>query len=179
MSLPLDIGDTLIDKDKSSLYLYYLTRAFHREELRTLHHKKTELAIKRLKKLSTKNIHKHLDELHRTMKEALAREWHIQHRQEHQADVHQDLKHKIGKLEHKLTRYLTSQEARKRRIQALEEKIKHKFDSKQDRLKQLKTDYRKLLALYTAAKKAKTDKNRLLTLARRLDHIKQRIASLE
>ncbi len=179
MSLPLDTGDQLIDRTKSAMYLYYLARAMHRVDGRELARKKVELSIKQLKKISTKDLHSHIEELEGHITEAIHREKQIQGHQKGEESVHGELTHKIVKLEKKLGRYLETQEERKTRIQELENKIKSKFESKKERIEIFKKDLQKLLKLYHGAKRAKASKEQLLSIARRMEQVKCRIAVLK
>lgn len=178
MSLPLDIGDQLIDRSKSSQFLYYIARATHKHAQREIARKKVQLSIKQLKKISTKNLHKHLEELEGHVTEAIHREKQIQAHQTGEESVHHELKHKITNLEHKLGKYLETQEQRKTRIMELEEKIKHKFQTKKEKTKQLREDLNKLIKLYQSAKKAKVDNQKLITIAKRIEQVKTRISLL-
>ncbi len=176
MSLPLDLDDMLVDRTKSGLYFYYLAKATHRQIQREIAHKKVELSIKQLKKLSTKDLQKNLEELQGHIVEAMHREKQIQTHQKGEEAVHGELKHKITELEHKLTRYLETQEARKTRIQELEERIKQKFETKKEKITLLKEDLKKLMKLYAATRKTKADKTKLLKIAQRIEQIRTKIA---
>jgi len=178
MSLPLDLNDQLIDRSKSSLYLYYLARATHRVMQREIAHKKVELSIKQLKKLSTKELHGHLEQLEGHIAEAIHREKQIQGQQKGEDAVHGELKHKITRLESKLTRYLESQESRKKRIQELEEKIRNKFSTKREKIQAVKEDLKRMVKLCQQAKKAKVPATRLLRIAKRIEQARNRISLL-
>lgn len=178
MSLPLDVGDLLIDRSKSPLYLYYLARATHKVMQREISRKKVELSIKQLKKLSTKDIHGHIEELEGHIVEAIQREKQIQGHQKGEEGVHGELKHKIVRLESKLTRYLDTQEARKKRILELEEKVKQKFETKRERIVALREDLKKLMKLYKEAKKTKANKQKLLRIAKRMEQLKAKVSVL-
>lgn len=179
MSLPLDIDDMLVDRTKSGLYLYYLAKAMHRSIQRDIAHKKVQLSIQQLKKISTKDLQKNLDELQGHVLEALQKEKQIQTHQKGEEGVHGELKHKITELEHKLTRYLETQEARKKRIQELEERIKQKFETKREKITVLKEDLSKLMKLYRATRKTKADKTKLLKIAQRMEQIRTKIAMVK
>ena len=179
MSLPLDVGDELIDRTKSSLYLYYVARATHRMMQRQIMQKKVELSIKQLKKLSTKDLHGHIEQLEGHIVEALQKENQIQAHQKGEESVHHELTHKITKLESKLTKYLDTQEARKNRIQELEDKIKSKFATKREKIVALSADLKKLMKLYHEAKKAKSAKPKLFKIAQRMEQIKNKISLLK
>ncbi len=179
MSLPLDTGDQLVDRTKSALYLYYLARATHKVMQREIAHRKVELSIKQLKKLSTKDLHGHIEELEGHIVEAISKEKQIQAHQQGEESVHGELKHKIVKLESKLGRYLDTQDARKKRVDELEQKIKSKFESKKEKITALKQDFNKLMKLYSKARKAKASKEQLLGLARRIENVKAKISVLK
>jgi DNA repair exonuclease SbcCD ATPase subunit len=179
MSLPLDLGDQLVDRTKSSLYLYYLARATHRVMQREISRKKVELSIKQLKKLSTKDLHGHIEQLQGHIQEAIHREKQIQAHQEGEESIHGELTHKITRLETKLGRYLQTQEARKKRVEELEEKIRNKFETKREKTQNLREDLKRLLKLYKEAKKHKTSKQQLLRLAQRMDQVRNKISLLK
>jgi len=178
MSIPLDLGDELIDKGKSSLMLYYLAKATQKQIQREIAHRKVELSIKQLKKISTKNLHKHIDELQGHVAEAIHREKEIQTRQKSEEEVHHDLKQKIGRLETKLGRYMDTQEQRKQRIQELEDKIKQKFQTKKEKIKLLKEDLMRLQKILQTARKTKGDRARLNLIEERIRQIKEKISIL-
>src|SRR5204862_471483 len=107
------------------------------------------------------------------------REREIQAHQKGEEYVHTELKHKIASLDTKLGKYLTSQELRKKRIAELENKIQHKFTTKQEKIKTLNTDVGRLLKLYKLLKKDnKHTPSQLLRVARRIAQLKEKIRLL-
>lgn len=174
----LEVNGKLLDRTKIGIHFYYLVKATHRLQRRDLARRKTELAIKQLKKLSTKELHQHIDELATHMDELIKREKHIKQHQTTEEGVHNTLKTKLHKLDKKLTGYLKTQEQRKKRVQELEEKIKKKFETKQERIKTLKQDYKRLRELYKKAKHDKKPTERLTRIKERMDTVKSRIALL-
>jgi len=179
MSLPLDVDDQLIDRTKSSMFLYYVARATHRVMKRDVMRKKVALSIKQLKKISTKELRKHVDALEMHITEAIHREKQIQGHQKSEESVHGELKHKITKLESKLGKYLDTQEARKKRMEEIEQKIKEKFATKREKINMLKEDYKKLQKLYNHAKKAKAPKRKLQRMKNRMITLKTKITFLK
>jgi len=113
-----------------------------------------------------------------TRLKAIHREKQIQGHQQGEESVHHELTHKIGRLETKLSRYLQTQEARKGRIQELEDKIRSKFETKREKITALKEDLQKLMKLYNATKKAKAPKTHLLRVAKRIEQVKNKISLL-
>lgn len=179
MSFPLDIGDDLIDRGKSALFLTYLGRSARKQAEREFAHKKVQLALNQLRKLSTKNLHKHLDDLEIHLKDAIAREKAIQTNQRSEEDFHRDLKTRISHLEKKLERYLETQKQRQERIERIEHKVKSHFQTKKERINELKKHYFNLQKLLRTAKKDKHDKRKIGTIERRIGLIKARIIALK
>lgn len=175
MNLPLDTGEELIDRGKSTLYLYYLAKATQRQLQRDIAHRKVELSIKQLKKISTKALQKNIDELEAHVSEAMSREKELRGFQKEEEKEHTGLKNKITRLEGKLDRYLETQEARKKRMQELEDKITHKFETKKQRIAGLREDLKRAVKLYQSAKKAKADKTKLQKAEKRIRELMTRI----
>lgn len=175
----LHVGDLSIDRIKSGLFLYYLVRAHERAKNRDLRHRKTELAIKKLGRLNTPLILKHIDRLSGNLQEALTREQEIQAHQKSEEGVHTILKHRITSLEHKLARYLDTHEQRKKRIQELEHKITTKFQTKREMIAHLREDLKKLTKLYHQLKKDKKHSTEdLLRVARKIQALQDKIRLL-
>ena len=175
MSKHLDVGDLLIDRDKASLYLYYFARATGNVLKREFARRKVEVAIKQLKKLSTKELSGHVDALEVHIREALQHERAIQGQQNAEESTHRSLNSRIHVLDQKLDRYLKTQEARASRVKELEEKIADKFKSSRLKQTELKEQYHQLLVLYNAAKSTNVDKKKLLQIAKRLEQVKKRL----
>ena len=175
----LEIDDQLIDRAKSGFYLYYLARAANKQNQRELMRRKVELSVKQLKKLNTEKLGKNVKEIDSHIEEAVMRERQIQTHQKGEELVHTELKHKITSLEHKLGRYLETQETRKKRIEQIEQKIKHKFATKKEKTAVLRADVQRLIKLYRSIKKErKHAPEELLRVGKRILRLKERIATL-
>ena len=179
MSLPLDVGDDLIDRGKSALFLTYLARSANKQAQREISRKKVQIALHQLRKLSTKNLHKHLDELEIHLKEAIEREKAIQSNQKNEDGIHHGLKGRIVNLENKLHRYLETQKQRQERIDQIEHKVKSHFQTKKEKIKDLKKHYSNLQKLLRTAKKDKHDKRKIGAIERRIGVLKARIIALK
>ena len=179
MSLPFDTGDELLDRQKSGLYLYYIARATRRVKKREIAHRKVEMAINQLKKLSTRDLHKHIDELQMHVKEAVHSEKQILGNQKEEEGVHAALQKKMHVLDKKLSKYLHSQDARKKRIMELEQKVKVQFTSKRDKIKALQEDVKRLSKLYNKAKKSRQHKKAdLVKIKNRISALRDQITIL-
>lgn len=179
MSLPLDVGDELVDRGKSALFLTYLARSARKQAEREISRKKVQIALQQLRKLSTKNLHKHLDELEINLREAIEREKAIQSTQKSEDSLHYGLKGRIVNLENKLHKYLETQKQRKERIDEIEHRVKSHFQTKKERINDLKKHYSNLQKLLRTAKKDKHDKRKINTIERRIGAIKARIMVLK
>ena len=172
-------NDRTIDRVKSGLFLYYLARAHQRLSNREVRHRKTELAVKRLNRIDTPVLRKHIDGLRGHLDEALTREKHIQDHQKSEESVHHTLKHKVTQLESKLGRYLDSQEVRKKRIEQLEKKIQHRFQTKKETIGHLRADIQRMTKLYHQLKKDKKHSSSdLLRVARKIQQLQDRVRLL-
>ncbi len=173
----LQLGDQFVDRAKSVLYLHYLAKASEKRTERDIARRKLELSLQQLKKLSTKELHKHIDVLQGHILEAIHREKNIQSSQDDEDTAHKDLSHKIGNLEHKLGKYLETQKERKKRVEQIERKIHQRMNNKRQLLKELKQDYNKLMTLYKKAKK--TNKALLPKISQRIKDVKSRISAMK
>lgn len=131
--IPLDVGDQLVDREKSKIFLHYLASATKKMQERELRHRKTELAVHQLKKLDTEHLDKELGTIEDHLQKALRQEKMLLDHQKKEGHANDELQHKIKKLEHKLTRYVQTEHARKRRIRELELKIKTAHTHKNER----------------------------------------------
>lgn len=172
----LDLPDQRVDRTKSSVFLYYLARAASKLEHRDVAHKKVKLAINQLKQINDKRLSQHVEELEGHIAEAIAHEKRIKAHQQGEEGVHAELTHKITKLEHKLGRYLDTQEERKKRVDELERKIKEKFETKRKTMVDLKKDIERLTKLYKELKKDKKHSTSdLLRVASKIAALKEAI----
>lgn len=176
--IPLEVNDTFIDRTKSAMYLYYLTNAYLRSERRDLTKKKVQITLGKLKKLGTKAVQRHLDELESHVGIALGQTSMLSTHQREEDKFHTALKHRINALEDKFGKYLSSQEARKARIKELEEKIKHRFHTKKEQIAHLKKDYSRIFKLYLDAKRGASEEQRE-KLNQRLELIRAKIIALQ
>ncbi|PIN75471.1 hypothetical protein COV18_02870, partial [Candidatus Woesearchaeota archaeon CG10_big_fil_rev_8_21_14_0_10_37_12] len=164
--------------DKSKLFLHYIARAAERVMNREIARRKVELSINQLKKLSTKNLQKQIEDLEGQIDDVVDREKAILGTQSSEEKTHTVLKKKIGNLEGKLGRYLETQEQRKARIKELEEKIKDKFETKKEKIAKLKDDYQNLQKLHQAVKSSKAPKEKLERVQKRMNELRAKIKML-
>ena len=95
---PLDVGDDLVDREKSRLLLHYLARATQKLREREYH----------------KRVHQESDGI----------EGHLSRALQSERPHHEVIHGKIKNLEHKLVRYVQTKHARKRRVRELELKVR-------------------------------------------------------
>jgi chromosome segregation ATPase len=153
------------DPIKSRLILHYLANASKKCQQRAFNRKKLEIKLKQLKKISTGDIQKHLDELEESIADTIKIEKKIVKAHRDEDTFHRELKDKITALEKKLSKYIDVREVRDQRIERIEDKIKQKQKTKKEFIQDAKESVVRLEKLYTAAKKdkkhKKTDLNRI------------------
>ena len=94
--------------------------------------------------------------------------------------MHIELTHKITKLEHKLGRYLDTQDERKKRVDELERKIKEKFETKRKTVVDSKKDIERLTKLYKEIKKDKKHSTSdLLRVANKIASLKDALKMVQ
>jgi len=161
------------DRFKARLFLQYLGEAKGRFDERELAHKKVQMQLKALRKMGTESLREHIDKLEKNIAHAVSKEKKLLTAQKDEETFHADLRSKIHKLERKLGRYLSSKEARQKRIDELEAKVKHKKETKKEKLHGLREEINRLEALYRSASKQKG-----ISKAK-LNKVKDRIAALK
>jgi len=72
--IPLDVGDQLVDREKSRIFLHYLANAAKKVQERELRHRKTEIAVKQFNKLDTVHLDKQLGTIEDHLQQALRQE---------------------------------------------------------------------------------------------------------
>ncbi|MBS3147757.1 hypothetical protein J4219_02650 [Candidatus Woesearchaeota archaeon] len=176
----LNLPEERVDRTKSSVFLYYLARASSKLEHRDIAHKKVKLSINQLKQINDKRLSQHVEELEGHIAEALRSEKQIKAHQQGEEGVHIELTHKITKLEHKLGRYLDTQDERKKRVDELERKIKEKFETKRKTVVDSKKDIERLTKLYKEIKKDKKHSTSdLLRVANKIASLKDALKMVQ
>lgn len=179
MSLPLELDDSLVDRNKSALFLHYLGQSAKKIDDKEFAKKKLDIALKQLKKISTKEIEKHIDVLEHHLKDVLHKEKRLLTSQEKEDLFLSQLAKKIDRLQFKLSKYQRTQKFRTTRVHELEDKMKLHLASKQDRKRLLKADLDNLKKLYYKIKRKKGfDKNRLKKVHQRIQTLKEKVAEL-
>ena len=169
--IPLDV-----DAQKTRTLLLYLGLAKHKLDQREHARKKLATQISQLKKISTSSIKKRITELEQDIVEALAREKKIKTAQFTEEEHHKELVNKIDRLEKKLGKFLDSKESRKRRIQQLDVKIKHRMSSRKEKLDEIIESIKTLEKLHREAEKDKSvSKMRLKTIQTKIKKLKEKI----
>ena len=122
--IPLDVGDELVDREKSRIFLHYLAKSSKKWDERDVRHRKTEIAVQQFKKLNTKEIEGQLGTIEDHLQKALRQEKMLAEHQQKEGHTHDELQSKIKRLEHKLTRYAQTGAARRRRVRELDLKVR-------------------------------------------------------
>ncbi len=165
------------DTYKSRLFLHYLGQAKKRFDDRAFTHKKIRLQLRALRKMGTESLKLHVDKLEKHIADAIKKEKNILTQQKEEELFHADIRNKMERLERKLGKYLGTKEARQRRIQELEEKVKHKTATKREQLHALREELKRLEKLYAAARRAKgVSKAKIKRIKERISSLKEKLA---
>jgi chromosome segregation ATPase len=165
-----------VNLDKTKTLLLYLSIAKHKIDQREIARQKLAAQISALKKISTSSIKKHVVDLEKDIAEAIAKEKRIASVQKTEDEYHRELVNKIDMLESKLGKYLETKDARKKRILALEQKIKKKMASRKEQLAELRDSIKNLEKLYAAAKKdKKVSRMRLRSIEAKIKKLKKKL----
>jgi chromosome segregation ATPase len=161
-----------VDKEKASTLFHYLahstTRLIDRDHTR----KQLEKQISRLKKLSGDEVKAQIVELETKIGQAISAEQKLLNYKAQEDVFHAKLKEKIYSLENKLGKLIEGKDSRVRRIQELEEKVKMRLASRNEKVKMINDSIKTLETMHK--KLAKTGKNKA-----RLTQVKQRILTLK
>lgn len=173
---PLDIGDMLVDPGKSSQLLHYIGKAAYRYNQRELAKKKVKISLDRLKKISTKELKSHLENLEDEIHDAMEKSKLLKVRQEKEDKEQTIIQKRIKSLNEKLEEYLKKQEKLEKRLQGLETEAHETLDTRKEKISQLREDLKKLTKIYNEAKKSKKYKKKELeSINNRINLLKKRI----
>lgn len=165
-----------VDARKAKTLLLYLSLAKHKIDQREFARKKLDAKISALKNVSTSSIKKHVEDLEKDIAEAIKKEHKIVTSQKVENQFHKELVDKIDKLEGRLEKYLATKEARKKRIQQLEDKIKQKLVSRKEKIREIKDSIKHLEELYKKAKKdKKVSRMRLKSIKSKIEKLKAQL----
>lgn len=165
-----------VDFKKARILFDYLSTAANKYSERELAREKLQLQIQKLKGLSTKSLRGHIDELEKRFEESLVKEKKLAGYQKQEDILHGQLKEKIASLEKKLGRYLETREGRLKRIAELEDKIKQKTATKNEKAALVLEEIGRLERIYREARKNKrVSRKRLDTIRRRISLMKREI----
>lgn len=176
----LDLGDRLVDPSKSTTFLHYLAQATWRVKQRELSKEKIKISLRRLKKLSTKELHAHIEEVEDHIEDALSQAQHIKKRQHEEEHEHKTIHQQLERLHKKIDSYLDAHHDHTQRLKQLEKSVHTQLGTKHDHIEDFKEDLKKLKALYEKAKKSKKyNTQELLTFAKRIAELKDAVEELK
>jgi len=168
------------DAGKAQLFLKYLAKAYKHVQEREIARDKVQTTLRRLKKISTKEMHQELEVLEARIVEALKKEDSIAQRHTGDAQLHADMQAKIDALQEKLGAYLRSRENRESKLRELESKIFAHSQPRAHRLDQLKSILAHLEKRFHEEKSSGDhSKDELAEIASQITRLKGRIAALE
>ncbi len=168
-----------VDLRKARTFFDYLSTAAKKYHEREVAREKLQIQIQKLKGLSTKSLRGHINELEKRLEESLAKEKKLEGYQKQEDVFHRQLKEKIARLEKKLGRYLETREGRLKRIVELENKIKQKTATRNEKASLVLAELGRLERIYREARKGKrVSRKRLDSIRRRISLMKKRVGRL-
>jgi len=176
----LDIGTMLVDPSKSTTFLHYLAQATWRVKQRELSKEKLKIGLRRLKQLSTQELHGHIDDVEEHIEEALRNAQLIKKRQHEEETEHHDIHKQLTRLHKKIDSYLNAHADHTHRLRQLERSVHTQLGVKQDHLSDFQEELKHLTTLYDEAKKSrKYDTKELLAFAKRIAQLKDAVEELQ
>jgi len=143
------------DPIKARVLMHYLGRAVQKEQNREIAKKKLDIQLKQLKKISTGTLQTHLQNLENQIKDTIEIERKILRTQTTEETIHDSIQHKIKALEKKLDKYVSTRDARNKRIQELEQKIRGRETAKAEKIREIDESIERLESIYDEARQTK------------------------
>jgi hypothetical protein len=165
-----------IDRMKALTYKKYLSKAAAKMAERDYARQKLEEQIVQLRKLSSGDVQKHLDELERRIGEAIDCEKQLLGHKLEEDTFHRKLRDRMEALETQIHRYLESREDRLARVAELEQKIAERLKDKSQQLVLLKDEVGRMERLAGELEGDKRSAKRLDRLQKRINEVKKAIA---
>lgn len=168
-----------VDRMKALSYKKYLTKAAARMAQRDFARVKLEEQIVQLRKMSSVDVQKHLDELERRIADAIEREKKLLLHKEEEDSFHRKLRDRMEALEKQIHGYLSSREQRLSRVAELEQKIAERLKDKSQQLILLKDEVARMERLAAEIEGDKKGAKKLDKLRQRIDDVKKAISQKE
>ncbi|MEM2916575.1 MAG: hypothetical protein QXT19_04435 [Candidatus Woesearchaeota archaeon] len=167
------------DLGNARLMLSYLGRALKHYDERQFAKQKLRTELSKLRKISTKSMRKYVQNLERSISEAIKKEQRILKHQQKEDILHVDINERIKELEEKLARYETLHEMRARKVRMLESAMEAE-PSKEDQIKLIKKSLERAERIYKKLSKGKKYPRKSLARTRDLlDRIRAKISTME
>ncbi|MEM4240391.1 MAG: hypothetical protein QXM31_03745 [Candidatus Woesearchaeota archaeon] len=174
------ISGAKFDTDSARLMLSYLGRALKHYDERQFAKQKVRIELARLKKISTKSMKKYVQDLERSIGEAIRREQSILKHQQQEEFLHTDINERVKELEEKLANYLAIHESRARKVKLLESALATELEKKEDQLKIIKRSLESAEKIHKELSKSKKHPKKQLDAVRKtLERIRKKVRAAE
>jgi predicted nucleic acid-binding Zn-ribbon protein len=168
------------DLGSARLMLSYLGRALKHYDERQFAKQKVKTELSRLKKISTKSMKKYVQNLERSISDAIKKEQRILKHQEKEDILHVDIKERIKELEERLAKYETLHEMRARKVRMLESAFTSEETSKADQIRLIRKSLERAERIYKKISKGKKHPKKALVETRKLlERIRAKISRIE
>ncbi|MEM4246715.1 MAG: hypothetical protein QXR48_04775 [Candidatus Woesearchaeota archaeon] len=168
------------DIGSARLMLSYLGRALRHYNERQFARQKLRTELSRLKKISTQSMKKYVQNLEKSIGEAIKKEQRILKHQQQEEFFHGDLNARVKKLEERLARYLSIHEERARKVKLLESALATEQKKKSEQLETIKRSLAHAEKIHKELSKSKKHpKAQLNAVKTVLDRIRKKIREAE
>lgn len=168
------------DIDSARLMLSHIGRALKHYNERQFAREKLRVELKKLRKISTKSMKKHVQGLEHSIGEAIRKEQRIFKHQQKEDIFHGDIKERIAELEARLAKYLTIHEARAQRVRLLESALATESKTKLEQVGLIKKSLsRAEKILKSAAKDKRHPKGEIAATKALIDRIRKKVRQVE
>ena len=168
------------DVPKARMVLYYLGRAGNKLRERELAREKVRVAIRQIRKISTKEMKQDIENLERSIAQALSKEKRILAVQRDEAMAHDTLAGKIDMLQQRLETYLKAAKSREAHVRSIEQRVLAVTRPHMAKLLALKEGLVELERKYRAEKESGDyDEEELARVEQQIRALKARVKMLE
>ncbi len=168
------------DLGSARLMLSYLGRALKHYDERQFAKQKVRTELSRLKKISTKSMKKYVQNLERSISDAIKKEQRILKHQQKEDILHVGINERIKELEEKLAKFETLHEMRARKVKMLESAFATEEASKAEQVHLIRKSLERAERIYKKlSKNKKYPKKALAQTKELLDRIRAKISRIE
>ncbi len=167
------------DLGSARLMLSYLGRALKHYDERQFAKQKVRTELSRLKKISTKSMKNYVQNLERSISDAIKKEQRILKHQQKEDIMHKDINERIKELEEKIAKYETLHDMRAKKLRMLESAFTAE-PSKTEQIQLVRKSLERAERIYKKISKSKKYPKKALAQTKKvLDRIRAKLSIIE